>query len=163
MAVRCRQNFTMIEMVLVLLIVAVVMSIAAAFFVSASRDDSLDGHVEKLSEMLQSCRVAALRTGREQHLYYRSTTRYWEWPEKEKTIAVPNDIMVMSPVTGSDAEAGDNELCFIFYPGGGARPVTVTLRSREDERHLRCLALTGTVAVFDPEAEVVPLWEEKKW
>lgn len=162
-SVMIRRHFTMIEMVMVLLIVSVVMSIAAAAFVMAGKGDEVESHFEDLSAMLNSCRVAALRSGREQHLYYHSTTRQWEWPQQEKYLAVPNDVMVMSQVAGGDMEAGDDELCFIFYPGGGARPQIVTLRGRHEERMLYCNALTGAVAAFDPAAVVEPLWEEKKW
>ena len=165
MSARLRRDFTMIEMVMVLLIVAVVMTLAAASLTGPdSGADALETHLEKLTELLQSCRTAALRTGREQQLLYRAATREWAWPEKEKLLAVPNEVMVMSRAADSESEAGEGEVRFVFYPDGGARPAAVRLRSREAEQVLRCGALTGAIETADPEAAApTPLWEEKKW
>ena len=165
MSARIRRDFTMIEMVMVLLIVAVVMTLAAASLTGPdSGADALETHLEKLTDLLQSCRTAALRTGREQQLLYRAATREWAWPEKERLLAVPNEVMVMSRSGESESEAGEGEIRFVFYPDGGARPATVRLRSREAEKVLHCGALTGAVEIADPEAPAPePLWEEKKW
>ena len=165
MSARLRRDFTMIEMVMVLLIVAVVMTLAAASLTGPdSGADALETHLEKLTELLQSCRTAALRTGHEQQLLYQATTREWSWPEREKRLAVPNEVMVMSRAAESGTEADEGEIRFVFYPDGSARPAAVRLRSREAEQVLRCGALTGALEIADPEAAApTPLWEEKKW
>ena len=77
MSARLRRDFTMIEMVMVLLIVAVVMTLAAASLTGPdSGADALEAHLEKLTELLQSCRTAALRTGHEQQLLYQANIEF---------------------------------------------------------------------------------------
>lgn len=157
-------GFTLIEISLVILIIAIVLSIALPRFRDPS-DQDLTSHVRRLATTFRLVRDEAIISGRVYRLNYDlNARRYWIAPEGDRRVtggATSESSFLMRPVSLPDTVAFsdivlqstgkliDGQVYTRFFPDGFVDPTVIHMDNGQRAYTLSVWPLTGRVSIYE--------------
>ena len=154
MSARSPRGFTLIEMSVVLVIIAIGLTLAVPLIEGGMDSREVRRAARQIASTMVHCRVEALSKSEPQELVINperntlSTTDWGRW-------VVLTDRAVIERVDGG-AEVGDGARQILFFPNGSTSGADIVVASRRDRTHerlrIRLDPLIGTVRVDDAES-----------
>ena len=148
---QCRRGFTLIEMTVVLLIIAIGMTLAVPLIEGGFDSREVRRAARQIAATMVHCRVEAVSKAEPQGLVINaernmiSTSDWGRW-------AVLTDRAIIEKVDGG-SPLGDGAVQVLFYPNGSTSGADVVVASRRDRGRDRLRItldpLVGTVRVQD--------------
>jgi general secretion pathway protein H len=148
---QCRRGFTLIEMTVVLLIIAIGMTLAVPLIEGGFDSREVRRAARQIAATMVHCRVEAVSKAEPQGLVINaernmiSTSDWGRW-------AVLTDRAIIEKVDGG-SPLGDGAVQVLFYPNGSTSGADVIVASRRDRGRDRLRItldpLVGTVRVQD--------------
>jgi len=125
-----RRGFTLIELVVVIVLLAVVTAMAAAVVGRHLPGQQLRRASKEVAAELRYTRARAIATGTTQAFVLDTRTREWTSPNRRHG-RIPDDIAIVA--TGARSEQqGDDTAVIRFFPEGAATGGRVVLRAQRD-------------------------------
>jgi type II secretion system protein H len=145
-------GFTLMELVLVLVVIAISAAIAAPNLRGFARGRMLPNTATALASTARWCRTQALSEGVEYRLNFDTNMGIW-WVTKAddtgvnfttvtdefgREFTVPEGITIRQIAFQSEAQVTDQGAFIAFRPGGRTDPATVTLASETNSIDVTC-------------------------
>lgn len=154
MSRQCRRGFTLIEMTVVLVVIAIGMTLAVPLIEGGFDSREVRRAARQIAATMVHCRVEAVSKAEPQGLVINpernmiATSDWGRW-------AVLTDRAIIERVDGG-AALGDGAVQVLFYPNGSTSGADVVVASRRDRTRNRLRItldpLVGTVRVRDAES-----------
>ena len=154
MSRQCRRGFTLIEMTVVLVVIAIGMTLAVPLIEGGFDSREVRRAARQIAATMVHCRVEAVSKAAPQELVINpernliATSDWGRW-------AVLTDRAIIERVDGG-AVLGDGAVQVLFYPNGSTSGADVVVASRRDRSRNRLRItldpLVGTVRVQDAES-----------
>jgi general secretion pathway protein H len=151
---RARQGFTLIEMVVVLLIIAIGITLAVPLIEGGFDAREVRRAARQIAATMVHCRVEAMSRSAPQGMVinpHRNTVATTDWGR----WVVLTDRAVIERLEGG-AEVGDGARQILFFPNGSTSGADVVVASRRDRTsnrlRIRLDPLIGRVEVEDAES-----------
>jgi len=151
---QCRRGFTLIEMTVVLVVIAIGMTLAVPLIEGGFDSREVRRAARQIAATMVHCRVEAVSKAAPQELVINpernliATSDWGRW-------AVLTDRAIIERVDGG-AVLGDGAVQVLFYPNGSTSGADVVVASRRDRSRNRLRItldpLVGTVRVQDAES-----------
>ena len=138
-----RAGFTLIEVVAVMLIIAMVASLAVATIPGTGRG-RLKALALETAALLRRERLGAVMTGRERHVSIDGAQRVLVGDGGD-VVAVPRDVVL--DVLGIDALWSGRQAVVRFHPDGASTGAVLKLSREKAEYEIRVNWYTGGVAI----------------
>jgi general secretion pathway protein H len=132
---RARSGFTMVEMVVVLLIIAIGTAVVVPMIEGGFDSREVRRAAREIAATMHHCRVEAVSTGEPQELIidpYQNAIATTDWGR----WAVLTDRAIIERVEGG-FETATGAVQIVFYPNGSSSGADVTLASRRDRTRMR--------------------------
>ena len=140
---RRRSGFTLIEVAVVLVILALAYALAAPAFSNVFAAARLDGAARRLVTALREARSTAIVTGMELRFTFDPGARGWRFADRRNAVVDRVSLEVETPPA---ARNSDGSVWIGFYPDGRSTGGRVVLRSGERRRSVDVHWLTGHVS-----------------
>jgi general secretion pathway protein H len=138
-----RAGFTLIEVVAVLLIIALVASLAVTLMHGTGRSQ-LKALTLQVAALLRRERLGAVMTGRERHVSVDGERRALVG-DSGTVVAIPRDVEL--DILGIDASWSGRQAVVRFLPDGASTGAVLKLSREKAEYELRVNWYTGGVAI----------------
>lgn len=140
------KGFTLIEMIVVIVIIAVMATVVASNIGAGNQTATLNSAARELSSALRFARGHALTHSKETSFQFNLQNNSYQVTNRNKVFKISKDIEVTLDVAQS--QVSDDEVGAIrFFPDGSSTGGRVTLEIAEDKRQLDVNWLTGQVEI----------------
>jgi general secretion pathway protein H len=144
--VEAQRGFTLVETMAVMMIVALVASIAVAMTKGTGRGE-LKSLALEAADLLRRERLGAVLTGRRRHVFIAGEDRRL-FGEGRKTVTIPADVVL--DLIGTDASMTGRRLVVRFEPDGSSSGAALRVARGGFGYEVRVNWYTGGVAVVEP-------------
>jgi general secretion pathway protein H len=138
-----RAGFTLIEVVAVMLIIALVASLAVTMMSGTGRGQ-LNALTLEIAALLRRERLGAVMTGRQRQVSVDGERRILVGDDGN-VVAIPRDVAL--DILGIDASWSGRRAVVRFLPDGGSTGAVLKLSREEAQYEIRVNWLTGGVAI----------------
>ncbi len=154
MSRQCRRGFTLIEMTVVLVVIAIGMTLAVPLIEGGFDSREVRRAARQIAATMVHCRVEAVSKAEPQELVINPERNLIATSDRGRW-AVLTDRAIIERVDGG-AALGDGAVQVLFYPNGSTSGADVVVASRRDRTRNRLRItldpLVGTVRVRDAES-----------
>lgn len=140
------KGFTLIEMIVVIVIVAIMATVVATNIGSGNQTATLRGAAREISSALRFARGHALTHSKETSFKFNLKNNSYQVTHKNKTFNLSKDIAVSLDVAQSQI-AEDQVGAIRFFPDGSSTGGRITLEIEENKYQLDVNWLTGQVEI----------------
>jgi general secretion pathway protein H len=151
---QCRRGFTLIEMTVVLVVIAIGMTLAVPLIEGGFDSREVRRAARQIAATMVHCRVEAVSKAAPQELVINPERNLIATSDRDRW-AVLTDRAIIERVDGG-AALGDGAVQILFYPNGSTSGADVVVASRRDRTRNRLRItldpLVGTVRVRDAES-----------
>lgn len=145
MSARSQQGFTLVEMLLVLVILALTAGIATARFSVRNPDDSLQSVAYEIASRCRTARTGAMRTGADQVVLIDLAERVMSGGDKAP-LQIPRTVDVVAETSAAEQPAA-SVAAVRFLANGSSTGGTVRIASGTQAYAIRISWFTGRVSV----------------
>lgn len=145
MSARGQQGFTLIEMIVVLLVLAMIAGMASARFSVRSGADSLQAIAYEVASRCRAARTGAVRAGADQVVTIDLASRVMAGGEKEP-LEIPQPISIVAETSAAERPSA-SVAAVRFLPNGSSTGGMVRLASGGQAYEIRINWFTGRVSV----------------
>ncbi|MBT7410661.1 MAG: prepilin-type N-terminal cleavage/methylation domain-containing protein [Methylococcales bacterium] len=141
-----QSGFSLIELLVVLVIAAMLLTTVPPMFSSGVSSSELKGTARSLAAALRSARSRSITTQKPTQLIINVEQKFFTVPGKDKQYKLPKDMEIKLKIAGSEQQ--DNETgSFRFFPDGSSTGGRVVIAYDERKYQIDIDWLTGDVVI----------------